>query len=258
MTVLGKPNSQHLTSMLDLCSETYFQTLGLRLLRGRLLSEDDVASSRPVAVINQAFARTHFGSENPLGQRVKFNDFDHLPDTPKDAYLEVIGIVTDFSNRGLLRPATPEAFLPHSISGLGDCVILAKTVVDPMSLLADVQREVWAVDSYAAVVRSGSIEELMGREVYFRPRFGLITIGAFAGIGLVLVLIGIFSVMAYTVALQTHELGVRMALGAQQGNVLRTILWKGFRLIAAGTVIAVGQSRPDAFPGHPDSGRFNY
>jgi len=242
ITVLGKPNSQHLTSMLDLCSETYFQTLGLRLLRGRLLSEDDVASSRHVAVINQAFARTHFGSENPLGQRVKFNDFDHLPDTPKDAYFEVIGIVTDFSNRGLLKPATPEAFLPHSISGLGDRVILAKTAVDPMSLLADVQREVWAVDSHAAVVRSGSIEDLLGREVYFRPRFGLITIGAFAGIGLVLVLIGIFSVMAYTVALQTHELGVRMALGAQQGNVLRMILWKGFRLIAAGTVIGVWAS----------------
>ena len=239
ITVLGKPNSQHWDSMLDLCSETYFQTLGLRLLRGRLLSESDIDSASHVAVINQAFARTYFGSENPLGQKIKFNVFDELPDTPHGAYFEVIGVVTDFRNRGLLDPPSPEAFLPHSITGIGHRVILANTVVDPKSLLASVQREVWSVDSNAAVTRSGSIKDLLAEAAYTRPRFGLIAIGAFAGIGLALVLVGIFSVMAYTVALQTHEIGIRIALGAQHGNVLAMVLWQGLRLISAGVLIGV-------------------
>jgi predicted permease len=239
ITVLGKPNSEHWNSMVDLCSETYFQTLGLRLLRGRLLSESDIDSARHVAVINQAFARAYFGSENPLGQKIKFNVFDLLPDTPRDAYFEVIGMVPDFRNRGPLRPPEPEAFIPHSITGVGHRVILARTAVDPKSLLAGVQREIWAVDSNAAVVQSGSIKDLLAAEAYTRPQFGLITVGAFAGIGLALVLIGIFSVMAYTVALQTHEIGVRMALGAQHGNVLTMVLGKGLRLISAGILIGV-------------------
>jgi putative ABC transport system permease protein len=239
ITLLGKPNSQHWESMLDLCTESYFQTLDLGLLRGRLLSETDIDSARHVAVINQAFARTYFGGENPLGQKIKFNVLDQLPETPHDAYFEVIGVVTDFRNQGLLEPPSPEAFLPFSMSGVGQRFIFAKTAVAPKSLLASVQRQIWAVDSNAAVTRSGSIKDLLAEEAYTRPQFSLITIGAFAAIGLALVLIGIFSVMAYAVALQTHEIGIRMALGAQRGNVLTMVLWKGLRLISAGVLIGV-------------------
>jgi len=239
ITVMGKSHSQHWESMIDLCSEAYFQTLGLSLLHGRTLSETDIDSARHVALVNQAFARTYFGSENPLGQKIKFNDFDELPGTPRDAYFEIIGVVTNFKNRGLLEPPLPEAFLPYTITGFGGRVILARTAVDPKSLLASVQREIWAVDSNAAVTRSGSIKDLLAEEAYVRPQFGLIAIGVFAGIGLALVLIGIFSVMAYTVALQTHEIGVRIALGAQRGNVVTMVLWKGLRLISIGMLIGV-------------------
>jgi putative ABC transport system permease protein len=225
--------------MIDLCSEAYFQTLGLRLLRGRALSETDIDSARHVALVNQAFARTYYGGENPLGQKIKFNDFDELPDTPRDAYFEIIGVVTDFRNRGLVESPSPEAFLPYTITGFGHRVILARTVVDPKSLLAGIQREIWAVDANAAVTRSGSIKGLLTEEAYVRPQFGMITISAFAGIGLALVVVGIFSVMAYTVALQTHEIGVRMALGAQRGTVLTMVLSKGLRLISAGVLIGV-------------------
>jgi putative ABC transport system permease protein len=225
--------------MIDLCSEAYFQTLGLSLLHGRALSETDIDSARHVALVNQAFAHTYFGSENPLGQKIKFNDFDELPGTPRDAYFEIIGVVTNFKNRGLLEPPLPEAFLPYTITEFGGRVILARTAVDPKSLLASVQREIWTVDSNAAVTRSGSIKDLLAEEAYVRPQFGLIAIGVFAGIGLALVLIGIFSVMAYTVALQTHEIGVRIALGAQRGNVVTMVLWKGLRLISLGMLIGV-------------------
>jgi putative ABC transport system permease protein len=239
VAVFGKPLPQHADSMIDLCGESYFQTFGIRLMRGRLISEKDIGSARYVAVVNQAFARAYFGNEDPLRQKIKFDVFDRLPGTPHDTYFEVIGMVADFRNRGLQESPRPEAFLPYSITGFGNRLIVAKTAVDPKSLLASVQREIWAVDSNAAVTSNGSIQNLLAEDVYNRPQFGLITISIFAGIGLALVLIGIFSVMAYTVALQTHEIGVRMALGAQRRNVLTMILWEGLRMISAGMFIGV-------------------
>jgi len=239
ITVSGKPSSQQWESMVDLCSETYFQTLGLRLLRGRLLSEADIDSARHVAVVNQAFVRTYFGSEDPLSQKIKFNVFDQLPETPHGAYFEVVGVITDFKNRGLVAPVRPEAFLPHSITGFDDRMIMATTAVEPKSLLPSVQREVWAADSNAAVTQSGSIKDFLAEEAYIQPRFSLITTSAFAGMGLALVLIGIFSVMAYHVALRTHEIGLRMALGAQHGSVVAMVLWQGLRLICLGILIGV-------------------
>jgi predicted permease len=239
ITVLGKPGSQHWSSGVDLCGEAYFQTLGLRLLRGRLLSEADIDSARYVAVVNETFARAYFGSENPLGQKFKFNIFDQLPDTPHDSYFEVIGVVSDFKNRGLFEPPAPEAFLPHSITGFGGRNILATTSVDPKSLLPSVQRAIWSVDSAAAVIQSGSIQDFLAEFAYTKPQFGVIATSIFAGIGLALVLVGIFSVMAYTVALQTHPIGVRMALGAQRSDVLTMVLWQGLRLISVGIVIGV-------------------
>jgi predicted permease len=237
--VSGKPDAQHWESAIDLCSETYFQTLGLRLLRGRLLSQTDIDSARQVAVVNEAFVHAYFGSENALGQKIKFKVFDDFPETPHDAYFEVVGVISDFKNRGLLEPPKPEAFLPHSITGFGERSILVTTATDPKSLLAGVQREIWGVDSSAAVTHSGSIQDFLTEFAYTKPQFGLITISAFAGIGLALVLVGIFSVMAYTVALRTHEIGIRMALGAQHGNILTLVLQQGLRLISVGILIGV-------------------
>src|SRR5262249_17438705 len=195
-----------------LCGETYFQTLGLRLQQGRLLSETDIDSARLVAVVNQSFVRAYFANENPLGQKIKFNEFDLLPETPHDAYFEVIGVTSDFKNRGLFEPVVPEPFLPYSITGFGERSILATTAVDPKSLLTGVQQEIWNVDPNAAITHSGSIQDFLTEFEYTKPQLGLISTSTFAGIGLVLVLVGIFSVMAYTVALQTHAIGVRMAL----------------------------------------------
>jgi putative ABC transport system permease protein len=237
--VLGKQLPAHWESGIDLCSETFFQTLGVRLLRGRWLSRMDIDSARAVAVVNEAFVRAYFGSENVLGQKIKFTILDELPETPHDAYFEVIGVISDFKNRGLLEQPRPEAFIPYSISGFGDRTLLATTAVDPNTLLASVQREIWAVDQSAAVTHSGSMRDFIGEFEYTGPRFELIATGAFAGIGLALALVGVFSVMAYSVALRTQEIGVRVALGAQRGNVVAMVLWQGLRLISLGILIGI-------------------
>ncbi len=239
ITLPGTINSQQQMSMVELCDKSYFRTLGLRLVLGRLLSQDDMDSVRHVAIVNQAFVRAYFGNQSPLQQKVKFNVFDELPDTPRDAYFEIIGVVADFKNKGLLEPATPQAFLPHSITTAGDRFILATTSGDPKSLVPRVERAIWDLDPNVAVTMSGSVKDLMAKEAYVKPQFGTIATGAFAATGLVLVLVGIFSVMAYSVTLQTHQIGVRMALGAQQRDVLTMILWQGLRLVSIGILIGL-------------------
>ena len=237
IVVAGKRVTHH--STVDLCSETYFQTLGMRLLRGRLLSQTDIDSARLVTVVNEAFVRAYFANEDALGQKIKFNVFDQLPETPHDAYFEIVGVVSNFKNRRLLDPPAPEAFVPHSITEFGERTILATTAVDPKSLLPSVQREIWAVDPSAAVTHSGSIQDFLAEFAYTMPQFGVIATSTFAGTGLALVLVGIFSVMAYTVALQTHQIGLRMALGAQRREVVAMVLGQGLRLISAGVLIGV-------------------
>ena len=211
VSVLGKVHSERRETMLDLCSDGFFETLGVRLLRGRPLSRTDVESARHVAVVNQALARSFFGQQDPIGEKIKFNAFDQLPDTPRDAYFEIIGVVSDFKNRGLQNLPAPEAFVPYTISGIGSRTILARTALDPNLLLTSIRQAVWAVDSGVAFHDSGSIQSFLQENSYQGPQFGLISLGAFAAVGLVLVIIGVFSVMVYTVSLQKHEIGIRVA-----------------------------------------------
>ncbi len=239
VTVPGKTQSGRWNAMLDLCSEGYFQTLGRQLISGRPLSEADIDLNRRVAVVNQSLAHNYFTNENPIGQTIKFNLLDLLPDAPHDAYFEIIGIVRDAKNRGLRNSPMPEAFIPISISGAGSRGILIRTATDPLLMLSSVRREIWAVDSNVPLAQTDSLEGYLKRFSYAGPKFGFVAVGTSAGIGLALVIIGVFSVMAYTVSLQTHEIGVRMALGAQQTDILRMILLKGLQLIAVGVVVGL-------------------
>lgn len=239
VVIPGKTHSEEWNAMFQACSDTYFQTMDRHLLRGTLLSENDIETARPVAVINQTLARDFFGKDDPIGQKINFKVLDQIPETPHGLYFEIIGIVSDAKNRGLQEPVMPEAFLPYTISGFGDRGILVRTAVDPNSLLNSVRREIWSVDRNVALADTGSLESYLEKFSYAQPRFGVASLGAFAGIGLMLVVIGVFSVMAYTVSLQTHEIGIRMALGAQQSNVLQMVLRKGMRLIAAGILLGL-------------------
>ncbi|HVH88420.1 MAG TPA: ABC transporter permease [Terriglobales bacterium] len=237
VTVPGKTHAETWRSIFQLCSEGYFPTLGIRLVRGRLLTESDVESARHVIVVNQTLARSFFGTEDPIAKSIKFNLLDTVPESPRDAYFEIIGVVSDVKNRGLQEAPQPEAFMPYSVSGAFERGVLVRTAVEPMSMLLNVRREIWSVDRGVALTLTGTLEGYLEQFSYSQPRFGLILFGVFAGIGLALVAIGVFSVMAYSVSLQTHEIGIRMALGAQQGTVLRMILRKGLLIIALGILV---------------------
>jgi len=243
ITIPGKTHSEVWNSVVDLCSSGNFRVLGLKLLRGRVLSDADVGSARHVAVINQMLARKYFGNEDPIGQTLKFNWFDQLSDAPHDAYFEIIGVVGDARNQGLRDSPMPGAYVPYTISGVSGVVdrsLLVRTTGDPLAILETVRREIWAIDSdvaLGALGQTNSIEGFMQRYLYSSAEFGFAVFAAFAGIGLVLVVIGVFSVMSYNVSLQTRELGIRMALGAQRTAVLRMIVGRGAILVTLGAAI---------------------
>ncbi len=243
----GKPHTDTWETRFEMCSDGYFRTLGLPLLRGRLFSEDDVFAARDVMVVNEAFSRQYFPNEDPLGRKVKLDYFETpgiASAAPHNTYFEIIGIVRDSKTRGYDNPSWesfPQAFVPYSVAGYNWRLFMARTSDDPGSLLKNMGQEVQAIDPGVQISTSGTLEGSL-KEFYRGPQFELAVLAAFAFIGLALVIIGIFGVMAYTVSLQTHEIGIRMALGAQQRNILRFALINGFRLVAAGILTGIAVS----------------
>ncbi len=237
----GKISSGPLHARFDLCSEGMFQTLGLHLLSGRLLTAEDVDAARPVIVVNQALARDYLRNpgDNPIGQIIHMNPWNAPPDAQHNTSFQIVGVVADTRNRGVQYPAAPEAYVPYTVAGKAGGAIMVRSSVAAGSLLPAISREIWAVDRDVSVSSAGSLDAYLYQSSYAQPAFGVMALGALAAIGLILIVIGVFSVMAYTVSLQTHEIGVRMALGAQRENILKMILSRGARLIAAGTLVGL-------------------
>jgi putative ABC transport system permease protein len=237
----GRPHTERWETRFEPCSEGYFQTLGLPLLRGRFFSKADIAEARYVLVANDAFARQYFPDQDPIGQTVKLEVLDRpFLDAPHDTYFEIVGIVGDFKTRDYdVRSwqAFPQVFFPYSVQGYSWRTFMVRTTGDPNSLLKIVRAEVHSLDPGVQIATSGTLESAL-HEFYRGPQFELVTLASFACVGLFLAAIGIFSVMAYTVSLQIHEIGVRLALGAQRGNVLRLVLFNGFRLVVVDFFLA--------------------
>lgn len=139
-------------------------------------------------------------------------------------------------NDGIQLPPRPEIFIPYTITGSFERGILVRTARAPLAMLDTLRKEIWAVDRNVALTMTGSLEDYLKRFTYAEPRFSLILLGVFAGIGLVLVTLGVYSLIAYTVSRQTREIGIRMSLGATRRQVYRMVLRMGLQLIALGAV----------------------
>jgi putative ABC transport system permease protein len=237
------PGSSHTERAgVDGCSANLFQVLELQLATGSWLTEGDVADARRVAVINQTMALHLFGGEDPVGRQFTAKAMEIKGQPPQDVDFQVSGVLRDVKDFGPQVPVIPMAFVPHTVTGplLGGGVLFIKTKVAPASLMHAVQETVWAFDRNVIFSpQSGPYVDTFYWLTYSAHEFGLMTFAPLAAIALLLVVIGIFSVMAYTVSLQTHEIGVRMALGAQRANILNMILARGARLIGVGTIVGL-------------------
>ncbi len=239
ITVPGTAHTEQWRSTLDEVTEDYFKTLGIALLQGRLLSAAEVDSARHVAVINETFARRYFASANPIGRSFKFDAFDHIPNLSPNIYFEIVGVVADQKNVGLDSPTQPAAYLPSTFLETGSRALLVKTSQSPESLTTAIRQQIWKVDPDIALSQTGSLESILQRDDYAFPQFEFIALGGFALIGLILISIGVFSVMSYSVSLKTHEVGVRMALGARRESILQMVLKKGLTMIAIGAASGI-------------------
>lgn len=242
VTVPGTTHANTWNSSVELISEDYFKTVGLPLVRGRELSPTDIDSAGKVAVVNKTLVHDFFGDSDPIGRTIKFNVLDRVPDAPHNAYFEIVGVVGDIRNQGLESPTSPQAFIPHTVTSLAGDSVLFRTAVRPESIVPDVRQAISSIDANIALANTDSLETILHRDYVAAPEFGLMLLSVFAGIGLILSAIGVFSVMAYTVSLQTHDIGIRMALGAQPAGVMRMVLLHGLRPIVAGVIVGLGAS----------------
>ena len=216
----------------------YFRAMGIRLLKGREISALDTADRPKVALISETMARRYFPNEEPLGKRLVF-------DGGKDLR-EIVGVIADVKYFGLNVDSRPSMYFPHSQSPARRMSLVVKVHGDPMALAGAIRGHVSALDADLAVSNIMTMEQLVGTSIA-EPRFVLLLLGAFATVAMVLAAIGVYGIVSYSVTRRMHELGVRMALGAQAADVLRLVVGQGMTLvlggIGLGLIAAFGLSR---------------
>jgi putative ABC transport system permease protein len=209
-------------------SGKYFETIGAYLLEGRFLSDADGANAPPVVVVNQTLAKTYWPRESALGHRVRTDR-----DTP---WRTIVGVVADVKNAALDRPAGTELYFPFPQQPSRLSWVVVRAQGDPMRLTSAVRDAIRGLDRGLPIANIGSMEDVMA-SARSRPRFLTLLLTLFSGLSLILAALGIYGVISYAVAQRTNEIGIRMALGARSGDVIRMIGTGGVRLALAGTAL---------------------
>jgi len=213
-------------------SSDYFRVLETPLQKGRYFTPADKIDSPPVAIINHALAQRYWPNEDPVGKRIK------ILTATKPVWATIVGIVTDIHHRGLDLDPLPEFYVPFAQAPYPAMILTVRAAQDPPSLTSAIRREVQAIDLAQPIAHVRTLEQVIADSVAPR-RLSVMLLAVFAGVALILASVGIYGVMSFLVVQRTHEIGVRMALGAQRVDVLRLIILHAGKLICAGTALGL-------------------
>jgi putative ABC transport system permease protein len=229
------PEDTEARSLFQVVEPGYFRTMGIPLLRGRVFTEQDSADAPGVIIINEAMAERYWPGQDPIGKQIQRGESDEEQDNRRT----IIGVVGNVKHRELGEEIEPKRYRPLAQEP-GRYVSLAiRTASDPLEMAPLVRSTIWEVDNRVTLRRMSTMKELVSNSTA-EPRFRTLLLSLLAGIAVALSMVGVYAVIAYSVAQGTREIGVRMALGADPGSVLRQVVLNGLRLALLGVVLGTG------------------
>jgi predicted permease len=243
LTIEGRPlppPGEGIEATFRVSRPDYFRTMGMEMRGGRDFSEQDTADAPGVVIINETLARRHWQGEDPLGKRITLDNPRNPSQPPR--WLTVVGVVKDVKQESWMDAPSKEFYLPFQQSGgffdgsaaqYSAMTLVLRTTVEPQSLATATQEIVRGLDRNLPVSNVTSMEQVVA-DTLWQPRFNLQLIGLFAGVALVMAAVGLYGVMSYMVAQRTQEVGLRMALGAQQSDVMKLVVGQGMKLALLG------------------------
>jgi putative ABC transport system permease protein len=223
------PATQDYAAQWNVVSPEYFRTTGIRVVRGRAFDRSDTAESRPVMIINETMARKVFGTEDPIGRRMRsWRD--------ENVLREIVGVVSDVRYTGLASTETSLVYVPHRQDSWGLMIVSVRAKGRPASLAATLREEVRKLDADVAVAGIATLESLAAESIA-PQRFGALLLAVFASAAVLLAGVGVYGVMNYVVSQRRHEMGIRLALGASPRAVFARVVLRGLALAAAGAAV---------------------
>ena len=245
-TIAGQSADDSRRITINLAGADHLRAFGIALRGGRMFDASEVRRGDRVAVINEAAARLWAAGSNPIGARVRLGALERPPastavDTARPAEVTIVGIIANTRNAGLRAEPAPIVVIPYTIVAPPQRTLAIRTAGDPNLLVNPLRAEVRAIDAEQPLGRPFTLAEILGQEVV-QPRFTMALFSTFAALGLALAAAGIYSVLSFHVTRRTHELGVRMALGAPRHHVLSLMLAMGARLVLLGLVVGIAAS----------------
>ncbi len=241
----GQPRTEGRNVELALISSRYPQTLGIPLRRGREFTEEEIEGARRVALINESAARLWPAGQDPVGRSITIDDLARPVDDPQalaapgiSPAVMVVGVIGDTKNDGISEPPAPAVYLPYTFYAPPQRELAVRTAGDPLAMVNAVRRTARNLDKDLALGKPRTLDESLSEQAQ-QPRFNMALFSAFAALGLVLAAIGIYSVISYNVTQRVQEIGVRMALGAKRGDILKLIFIMVARVASLGLAIGL-------------------